>query len=145
MTEYATATARSLTPAQAWLRDDVPRSLGWFTLATFVFRCDVLVLLGPLTLQLLLTRCVWVAFYVCILCVHSMYVFYVYIQCLYSTRYLCILFIYRMHHIIRISFMSVEWICDAHACVICMFGCMDAWTDIMLPFFQIFRETQWLP
>ncbi|CAN0198666.1 unnamed protein product [Pylaiella littoralis] len=40
---------------QAWLRDDVPRTLGLFTLATVVFRCDVVVLLGPLTLQLLLT------------------------------------------------------------------------------------------
>lgn len=42
--------------SQAWLRDNVPRALGLFTLATFVFRCDVVVLLGPLTLQLLLTR-----------------------------------------------------------------------------------------
>eukprot|EP00903_Cladosiphon_okamuranus_P016835 g15525.t2 len=41
---------------EAWLRDNVPRTLGMFTLATFVFRCDVVVLLGPLTLQLLLTR-----------------------------------------------------------------------------------------
>eukprot|EP00752_Nemacystus_decipiens_P012960 g11469.t1 len=46
---------------QAWLRDNVARALGLFTLATFVFRCDVLVLLGPLTLQLLLTRRVTVA------------------------------------------------------------------------------------
>ncbi|CAN0092598.1 unnamed protein product [Ectocarpus sp. 6 AP-2014] len=40
---------------QAWLRDNVPRALGLFTVATLVFRCDVVVLLGPLTLQLLLT------------------------------------------------------------------------------------------
>ncbi|CAM9890518.1 unnamed protein product [Ascophyllum nodosum] len=41
---------------EAWLRDRIPRALGLFTLATFVFRCDVVVLLAPLTLQLLLTR-----------------------------------------------------------------------------------------
>ncbi|CAN0494734.1 unnamed protein product, partial [Ectocarpus sp. 12 AP-2014] len=40
---------------QAWLRDNVPRALGLFSVATLVFRCDVVVLLGPLTLQLLLT------------------------------------------------------------------------------------------
>lgn len=42
--------------AQAWLRDKVARALGLLTLATVVFRCDVVVLLAPLTLQLLLTR-----------------------------------------------------------------------------------------
>eukprot|EP00904_Undaria_pinnatifida_P006955 jgi/Undpi1/338/HiC_scaffold_1.g00334.m1 len=41
---------------EAWLRDKVPRTLGLLTLATVVFRCDVVVLLAPLTLQLLLTR-----------------------------------------------------------------------------------------
>ncbi|CAN0481725.1 unnamed protein product [Ectocarpus sp. 12 AP-2014] len=40
---------------QALLRDNVPRALGLFSVATLVFRCDVVVLLGPLTLQLLLT------------------------------------------------------------------------------------------
>ncbi|CAN0499885.1 unnamed protein product, partial [Laminaria digitata] len=40
----------------AWLREKIPRALGLLTLATVVFRCDVVVLLAPLTLQLLLTR-----------------------------------------------------------------------------------------
>lgn len=39
-----------------WLRDKVPRALGFLTLATVVCRCDVVVLLAPLTLQLLLSR-----------------------------------------------------------------------------------------
>ncbi|CAM9889786.1 unnamed protein product [Scytosiphon promiscuus] len=46
----------SLVALEAWLRDNVARTLGLFTLAAFIFRCDILVLLAPLTLQLLLTR-----------------------------------------------------------------------------------------
>ncbi|CAM9129545.1 unnamed protein product [Hapterophycus canaliculatus] len=46
----------SLLALEAWLRTNVARTLGLFTVAALVFRCDILVLLAPLTLQLLLTR-----------------------------------------------------------------------------------------